>query len=240
VWYRANDVAAAVRRFSVPAVFHNPDFPEYDLSLRGTAFKCTYDGKYLVLVTSHQTRDFDFDQFVVEAHEAGYVISSGACTFSKDVSGSEEHVDVRLYDFSEPVASGALRADGWFRLPYSLGDQGRVDPAVVFCLGFPTCRTVVDYESRAASVGPYALFGRPCTSYMERRFAFAPIGPMEFEPTGLSGSPVFGIIVSAFGAELVFLGLATNASKAKLHFATRSDIFPLIQSAFNGIERSTV
>jgi len=56
---------------------------------------------------------------------------------------------------------------------------------------------------------------------------------IEFDPEGMSGSPVFGMRIDNLTPEVFLAGMLTNYSRNLFHFMSRVQLSYLLEAAFN-------
>lgn len=213
-----NSLARYVQAFSAPALFHNPEFPDLELSRRGTMLKLKYKTGYFALVTAHQAQDFKLEQLCIHEQVRSNISTSNSCTFSSSSEHGEEKLDCRIYDFSEAVKAGNLASIGWLNAYSSWFCNQELEPDLAFAVGFPTENNGIDYDLRHLSTQPYAAFGKPCSCALADRNAIQFDPALNFDPDGFSGSPVYGLTASDGGVQFALLGIVTNASSTVANY----------------------
>lgn len=227
-------VPKSLQGYSEPALFHNPDFPEYELTRRGTLLKGHYRGKFFALVTAHQASLFEYDQLVIHEKTRSNASSSGACTYSKTPDGDETELDCRLYDFTKPVLAGALPRTGWLNFEDSWLNENPDKASVTLVVGYPTSLNEIDQEKKHISKQAFSADGFPITPQMPLRNAIEFGRALEVDPDGLSGAPVYGMFVDIGGVRLALLGIVTNASRNIANYLPVSEIRRYLKRAFSG------
>lgn len=232
VYVPANSLASFLQAYSEPALFHNPDFPEYELTRRGTIMKGRYRNRYFALVTAHQSADFRYEQLVIHEKSRANASSSGGCTFSTSKEGDESELDCRLYDFTEPVIRGALPTTGWLEFQDSWLSEDPSKADYTLLIGFPTELNDIDHEKRHFATQPFSADGAPTRSSIKKRHSIRFHHALTVDPDGLSGSPVYGFFVESSGIRLALLGITTNASRHVANYLPLSDIRRFLKRAF--------
>ena len=232
LWVPANQFGAVLQRFTEPALFYNPDFPDYDLSLVGTLTKIKKGEKFFCLVSAHQAESFEMQQLCLPANETGNFTSSNACHYTASPMFGEEKFDLRLYDFSEPVAFQSLSKLGWFDVTEETGQRFRSEVKIHVAIGHPFETTTLQYDPKHLVAQPCEVMGKGTVSTIRGRCAFQLLQPLEFDPDGFSGSPVFGIFVEGDKVFVEFEGIVTNASKSVFNYVHREIIDKYIDRIF--------
>ena len=228
IFVPANSIATAMTTYASPAFFVNPEVPEFEISQWGSLFKAKLGDRFIALLTAHQGAAFEFDQLCIYSELDQRALTSNGCTFSRSKELGEESLDLRLYDFTEVVHSGALPSSGWFDLRIANPIQLSVKPSLMFAIGFPHQTNKIDYEIHHIQEQVFAAYGQPSESALSNRSALKLSTPIDLDPDGFSGSPVFGVILDGFRIELHFLGITTNASRSLFNFVPRTLVDQLL------------
>lgn len=210
--------------YSEPVIFYNSEHPEFEVSRRGTMVKLRIGERFFALTTSHQTFDFDFDQLGIITEIPKSITTSGACIYSSCPKFGEEQLDCRLFDFTEPVASGKLRSTCWLELTAEWLNSGSADAELLMAIGYPDAFNDLDYAAKNMTVQPYAALGWPIDPMISNRCTFECVRSLEVDPSGMSGAPVYGYSVSGTGAFVTLEGLVTNASKSLFNYLPKAKI----------------
>jgi len=218
IFVPANSAIDVLRGFTDPALFYNSEFPEYEFSQRGTLTKLRHNKSFFVAVTKHQTKDFDFDQLVLQGASAKKFRSSESVIRADHRDFGEDEFDLRLFDFSRSVEEGHLSQSGWL-------DIGRFDETpkanetdVVVAFGFPCSECDLDYEGKKITSTSAFVYGKHTTSAVRNRHSFAVHDRPEFPPDGMSGGPVFSFGVDGTEPRVRFCGVTSNASKSRFNY----------------------
>jgi len=224
IWVPANQFGAVLQRFSEPALFHNPGYLDFDLSHVGTVAKIKYRRRYFGLLCAHQGRQFEFEQMCLPASDSGQFISSNGCHYVNSNAFGEDIFDCRLYDFSEAVADNSLDSKGWFDLSKENNLKSSLAPNLLVSIGHPFASTRLKFDPKHLECRPYEVIGQPVESSIANRKALKLASPIEFEPDGFSGSPVFGVYVSESSISVLFEGIVTNANRSVFNYTSRKTI----------------
>lgn len=219
LWVPGNSAPSQLGRFIEPAIFYNPDFPDFELSNRGTLTKCKVNDQYFGLVTVHQLSDFNNDQLVLFNNQKRRIHSAGHVVYARDRYGNEEKYDLRLFDFTRAIEYGDYSSGDWFNLTSQIDESANFDDAILLAFGYPTSEQSHDYEVKhIKSVWAY-LYGKKHYSLVNDRKTFKVTNSDEIEVDGLSGGAVFSIgLDKQLNAQLVFSGIVTNASQSFVNY----------------------
>lgn len=214
-----NSAPTQLGRFIEPAIFYNPDFPDFELSNRGTLTKCRVNDHYFGLVTVHQLSDFYNDQLVLFDHQKQRVHSAENVVYASDGNGNEEKYDLRLFDFTRAIEDGDYSSSDWFDLTNQMDEISDFDDTILLAFGYPTVAQSHDYEQKhIKSVWAY-LYGRKFDPLVSDRKTFKVTNSDEIEVDGLSGGAVFSIgLGKQLNAQLRFSGIVTNASQTFVNY----------------------
>ncbi len=229
----ANSITEALVSYTDPALFHTEGMGEFHLSKSGSLFRIVCENRYFALVCAHQVQGkssgYDHDQICLH-NRNGRVTTSHAAYFAEE--NSDFHYDAILYEFTDIVVRGNLPNNIWFRVNRSELKKDCPKPELVFAIGYPGYRNAVDYEKSQYQMAPNAVSGVESLPSVADRLAFRPKPKITFDPSGMSGSPAFGLWIPNEQPEIYFAGLLTEASRELFHFLPRNRLLQLIDHAF--------
>ncbi|MFK7940142.1 MAG: hypothetical protein AB8B82_12230 [Roseovarius sp.] len=221
----ANSIAERLQSFSEPALFHTNGMGQYHLSKSGSLTKIKAANRYFALITQHQLKaaDYEYEQLCIFGSSPGRLVTSQSAIFSTD-EAEQTDFDCVIFEFTEGVQSGLIDSGGWYNLGLELSDEYTPKPLIVCAIGYPGYRNNFDYENYVYPVSPNAIWGNECNTKVHARLAFEPHSPVDYDPIGMSGCPVFGIKLAENSVEVFLAGILTNASNKILHFLPRKRI----------------
>ncbi len=223
------ELAPTLRNFVEPAVYFSPEVPKpFDFSLSGSLTKIRFGNRHFGVTTQHQRMQFgvafDHCQLGILNYQTQAIVSSGMA-----VGPADEGLDLVLYDFSQPVASGNLSKHGW----YGIGPDVRATPPadIVMAIGYPSELNEIDYSKQSLGASPFCVYGEMASPSTNARLTFTTDCPMESSPSGMSGGSVFGVAKSMHGTYCFLAGILTNASRSRFHFVPSALLSPVLQKA---------
>lgn len=195
---------------------------DYELQLIGSAAALRYRGQNFVVSTAHQLRNVDErDVGVVIAGENKYVSSAGFVRLEeKSTVRDDDGSDLVAFHFTEQVKVGTVPASHFFNLSADnvLGENSDVVAFLGF--GCPFCDQkyhVADANHLGTAVRAITL--EPDKDPADRTLgACRLIGEMDFDPNGLSGGPMFAVVMENAKLILKFAGIINRAGGGKVHF----------------------
>ncbi|MEQ9243643.1 hypothetical protein [Roseovarius indicus] len=233
VYVPANSLTSVLQSYTAPALFHSDGFGKYHLSKSGSLFKVKTQGRYFCLVSAHQvlapSAGYDHEQLCLHNPTSGKVVTSHRVIFPNDDPGFG--YDVLLYEFTECVEAKKLYATDWFKIGRKQFSEAVPKPSKAVSIGYPSFRNTFDYEESKYAIGPNAVWGEEVEPKVNGRLAFAPMPEISFDPSGMSGAPVFGIYLNELEPALFFAGLLTNASPKVFNFISRTRLAHVIEDA---------
>ena len=218
-------------RYSNPALYYDENFGTFGLSRGGSATYVTYRSRYFVITSKHQQRKLnaDYKTFCVHNTERSTFITSHSVHFP--LNDPEENHDFLVYEFTDAVNDGALSQHIWFDINRQDFAQPTIKPNFVITVGFPAHRASIIYEEDRYTRAPNAVIGKECPPTISNRLCFAPIEQIKFDPKGMSGAPVFGIVLEDLKYSLFFAGIVTEANTKKFHFYKARHILRMVEKA---------
>ncbi|WP_299879892.1 hypothetical protein [uncultured Sulfitobacter sp.] len=226
----ANSLGEYIERFADPAIFNAHELEEYGLSKSGSLTRCRFGDKHFVLTSLHQSRipGYGFDELILTAECRKTFISSHRAIFPEETCGTESSFDCLAYEFTDLVMAGKLARSNWFELTKFDIDAPTPKPVLVAAVGYPSHRNIIDYDMNTYAIGPNVVWGVETEPLLRDRLSFIPEAPIDFDPNGMSGGPVFAIVESVVGLELRLVGILTNASRTAFNFIPLSRLSALI------------
>jgi hypothetical protein len=218
----ANLFASHINRYSEPAIFASQGYGPYTTSLGGSMTKVRSSGRYFALMTRHQLDKgaFDYDQISVLNREASKMVTTEKVLFQTFADPNEPDFDCVICEFTTPVAEGLLAKSGWYDIKGDLMQPGTPKPSIVCAIGYPGYRNEINFETMHYGISPSAIYGEEAETSLTDRLSFKPINDLDYDPAGLSGSPVFGVSVKTLEPSAFLAGIVTEASRKKVHFVS--------------------
>ena len=228
-----NSYGKALCNFVDPAIFHNPGFEEFQISIRGSLTRCKNRGKYFALTTAHQCDSFGFEQLCIQNHLSRNIVTSNKCIFAEGGKDAESTLDIRLFEFTDAVVSGALPKSGWFDISEWNPRYTNTDLEILISIGYPSEKNFVDYGKSKYEAQPQQVLGSLVRSEITGRNSFEPEGEKISNPDGFSGAPVFGVFLAEKTPKIFLIGILTNASKSRFNFTPMGKIGRMVEKLLN-------
>ncbi len=230
----AKILAQTLQLYTDPALFHTEEMGPYNLSKSGSLLRVKCNGRYFALMSAHQVigakSNYNYEQLCLHDNN-GKLYTSHSAIYPVDDLDFE--FDALLFEFTEVVEAGNLQSSIW--LDVKLDELSQICPKTMrtLCIGYPGHRNNIDYEKNRYSVAPNAIWGEETTPCIGGNLAFNPSPPLSYEPSGMSGAPVFGIWIEEHVPKIYFAGIVSTASKHKFHFIPRREILSLFEGVFS-------
>jgi hypothetical protein len=74
------------------------------------------------------------------------------------------------------------------------------------------------YDEKTYAIAPNLVWGDQVDPQISDRRSFVPVNPIDYEPNGMSGAPVFGLELRAQQLHLALAGILTNASAKTFNY----------------------
>lgn len=236
-----SELISAVSAFS-EALMLNTGNTAFEVSNLGTGAKILYRDRYLIVASRHQLKEIEPEHVVIQSGRPHRLVSSGSYSYLYSNSEDEdlEAYDLCALDFTEPVASGALSRNGFYRLNEDTAI--RKGERIVFGMnfGFPYSDQIwdlADCHDLGAKLQHLGLRVRPTgLVYAGRSFddsvsKWAVEGKDIPNPNGLSGSPVFAVTETRSKLVCKFAGITVRGGKRTLHAVNCERVLNLLGRA---------
>ena len=216
----ANSLSDYLQRFTDPALYHAHDLDEFQLSKSGSLFRIKYRERYFAITSHHQSKrgGYQYDELVLIGKERNWYYTGHKAIFPVEEQESEYEFDCLIYEFTDLVEAEKLSSSNWFSVNEISATRTTPKPLIVCTIGYPSHRNNIDYSQKSYPIGPNAVWGTEAKSNIRNRLAFTPKPTIDFEPSGMSGAPVFAV---ERDGELLFgfcAGILTEATRKKFNF----------------------
>ncbi|MEP3347768.1 MAG: hypothetical protein ABJN34_05295 [Litoreibacter sp.] len=224
----SNSLAAHLRQYSEPALFHSDGAGKYHMSLSGSLFRARFNDRYFVFVSRHQMTlgNYEHDQIALLNYDKKTLVTSHRAVFPDNAS---DEYDCAVYEFTDLIKSGKLPATSWYDLKTDWVRDHLPKPNLVVAIGYPGHRNSIDYEAAHYGASPNAVWGVEASPVIDGRLSFVPKPEILFEPAGMSGCPVFGCSLDNLAPTCFFAGILTNATQNRFNFFSFSRMRPLLE-----------
>lgn len=222
IWVPFASVTKSLLKYSAPLVLHNEGQEPYIISRRGSSLKVAGPKGYFLYCTDHQLEGYDYNSVGLVREDNGNVVTSQGCRFSTRDSTGGATTDLLMFDFTGPVETGSLDENNWLDTSRFSDMDGEVLSLVA--IGFPHLDRQIDYENLSIPLAPRAIWGTT-GSRTQSGYETLKIAPdLDYEPDGMSGSPVYALINWKGEIHAALAGLVTNGGKSNLYFLPISDL----------------
>ncbi|MEO1182326.1 MAG: hypothetical protein AAFX51_16100, partial [Cyanobacteria bacterium J06636_28] len=213
-------------RFAEPCLLYNEGFEPYELSISGSLTLVKIHDRYFAISTQHQLaiQSYNYDQVSLTDKTSQTMTTSHAAFFPED---KNRELDCLIYEFTDVRNEGKLPEHSWFDLTSQFNNRSRIKVMSVYAIGYPGYRNHIDYCKSHYGISPNGIYGEPSDTSISGRHAFKPKHSLDYEPSGMSGGPVFGLSLTPNGVIGFFAGIITDATKSQFHYLGFSRIFLL-------------
>lgn len=193
----------------------------YKFQLLGTAIPVFYRERYLLICTAHQLQNVNLeDVCMLYPDGSSSVSNSGVRQWNNGAAGETDATDITVFEFTEPLeAHRELRA-GFFKFDAVPQDIRSDHVIALVTAGFPSSDQIYDLgeNNHLGSVKRNIiamLDGQPDDRALVRaRF----VEPLNFDPDGMSGSPVFVVQFQNGKLYAYLAGMMMRAGEETFHF----------------------
>lgn len=215
----ATSLGPHLRRYTFPAIFQSELNGETILTKGGSLAKVKADGRFFAITAYHviSENNYKLTQLCLPQLRPNYFVTSHAVRLPASKEALDQF-DFVCFEFTEPVNEGLLDASDWFDATYDLNRTTDVEAVMVGCIGYPSHRNSIQYEERTYAVAPDLVWGDQKSSSIADRRSFSPVSPIDYEPSGMSGAPVFGLELRGRHLHLALAGILTNASSVTFNY----------------------
>lgn len=188
-------------------------------STPGSATTVRFRGRYFLVCTRHQLRGATgIENVCLMIPDGGLTrcITSGGAAWFEGVYDGEQH-EIAIFDFTEPCTEfPELRG-----LFFDFHEQHPTVPAEMIvgfvAYGYPTAFTNWDVEQGRVDLGKKRVACRFVGGGSDDAVhVLAPTTPLDFDPDGMSGGPVFCILDTGDGFALHLAGVTVTGGRERL------------------------
>lgn len=213
------------------------DVAGYEVQLIGSATGLDYrDTKFLVS-TGHQVNGIPEDDVgIIVPVKNNYISSAGYTRYVVRGTLRESDVfDLRAFDFTPQMAEHPDLMQRFFRLRPEdiLEDTDNVIALLAYGCPFVDQKYNVVDENRVGTV-IRAMTCEPCEQPSDPSLGLCrTLAPMDFDPNGLSGGPVFATVLEGSEVVLKFAGIINRAGNGLIHFIKGKAVQNLLDLSFD-------
>jgi hypothetical protein len=137
---------------------------------------------------------------------------------------------LRIFEFTDQIYAGLIPKIGWWNIENSTSvEQNEFDFGVA--VGFPSFNNGINYETLNMNLAPRAIFGTSVGHTFGKLCGLKMENALDYNPRGLSGSPIFGLVQSANGFTAKLAGVLSNAGPKQLNYWPISSLVRLVNYA---------
>jgi len=209
----------------------------YEVQLIGSATGLHYRGANFLVCTSHQVKDFTAQDIgIVVPEKSRYISSAGFtrfCTGDTLLHGDAE--DLCAFDYTPQATSNQELVERFFRLHPDdfMCDEDNVVAYLAY--GYP----FADQKYNVVDENHVGLVIRSMTCEPQNQPADPALAlcrllsPMNFDPNGLSGGPVFATVLQDHEVVLRFAGIINRAGNGFIYFIKAKAVQKLLDLSFD-------
>ncbi len=209
----------------------------YEVQLIGSATGLHYCGANFLVCTAHQVKDFSAqDVGIIVPEESCYVSSAGFTRFrTADTLLQGDAEDLCAFDFTPQTTANQELVERFFRLRPSDFLRDDEDVVAYLAYGYP----FVDQKYDIVDENHLGLVIRSMTCEPQNQPADPALAlcrllsPMDFDPNGLSGGPVFATVLQDHEIVLKFAGVINRSGKGLIHFIKAPAVQKLLNFCFD-------
>ncbi|MDO8289943.1 MAG: hypothetical protein Q7T44_12060 [Parvibaculum sp.] len=215
-------------------VFTNVD--GYEVQLIGSATGLHYRGTNFLVCTAHQVKDSSAqDVGIVVPERSSYLSSAGFTRFrATDIVPPGDAEDLYVFDFTPQATSNRELVERFFRLNSNDFLRDKDDVVAYLAYGCP----FVDQKYNIVDENHVGLVIRSMTCEPQAQPADLDLGlcrllsPMDFDPNGLSGGPVFATVLQDHEVVLKFAGVINRSGNGLIYFIKAKAVQKLLDLTF--------
>lgn len=195
---------------------------DYEVQLIGSATGLYYRGTKFLVCTAHQVNDVSGqDVGIIVPVKNNYISSAGYTRFRAPGSPRESDAeDLCAFDFTPQTTENPELAQRFFRLGSDdfLNDEDDVVAYLAYGCPFADQKyNIVDENHvgtviRSMTCEPQGQPSDPALGLCRL------LSPMDFDPNGLSGGPVFATVLQGIEVVLKFAGIINRSGNGLVHF----------------------
>ncbi|MCU0901114.1 MAG: hypothetical protein MUC82_11575 [Cypionkella sp.] len=161
---------------------------------------------------------YNYEQLCLYNRNRNTFITSSLVRFPVGPINSLEDFDTVLLDFSEAASGTSFDKSTFYSLEIDIQREFTPKPIAVCCIGYPSYRNFIDYDGLNYAAAPNAVWGEEAVPGLSGRLSFKPINPIDYDPTGMSGGPVFAIYERNGHLTAYLAGILTEATRHHFNF----------------------
>lgn len=211
--------------------------PTFEFQLCGSGFALSYRNRWLLICTQHQLPVQPCSEYGLLVKERGRIVSPSRYRgYDKSASGfSDEYKDICVFDFTETMLPYPHMGKHFAALRNEEIWDGREDVLGLIAFG---CA----YDDQNYDVAEARHFGaavRAVTCRIDGETSdksvlrLSTMDPLDVNPDGMSGGPVFGICRNGLEFRAKFAGIITRAGGSTIYAVHSARVTALLEGLAN-------
>lgn len=210
---------------------------EYEVQLIGSATGLDYRGTKYLVCTAHQLKNTrEQDVGVILPTKNHFVSSTGYTRFAPIVGPKEgDATDLCVFDFTLPTVANSELGQCFFRLGSNNILNEKDDVVAYLAYGCP----FADQKYNIVDENHLGTVIRSMTCEPKDQPSDPALGlcklmsPMDFDPNGMSGGPVFATVLQGLSMVLKFAGIINRSGNGLIYFIRASAVQNLLNLSVN-------
>jgi hypothetical protein len=195
---------------------------DYEVQLIGSATGLNYRGAKFLVCTAHQLKEvLGQDVGIIVPVKNEYISSAGYSRYrGPEMPLGSDAEDLCAFDFTPQTVANEHLVDRFFRLNSHtvLNDHDEVVAYLAYGFPFSDQKYSIVDENHLGSV-VRSMTCEPQSQPSDLALGLCKlISPMDFDPNGLSGGPVFATVQQNTDVVLKFAGIINRSGNGLIHF----------------------
>ena len=200
--------------------------PGYEIQLIGSAAGMNYRGHKLLICTKHQIKGKTAEDVgIILTGKNKYISSAGFAHYLTQTRPlASDAQDLYVFDFAQQAVGHPDLGQRFFRLRTGDFLSDEHDVVAYIAYGSPFSDQKYDVvDANHIGMVTRSIICEPRRQPSDLALsACEPVSPIDFDPNGLSGGPVFAVVVEGAGFVLKFAGIINRAGSTRIHFIKAS------------------
>ncbi len=197
---------------------------EYKVRLVGTAIPIQYKNRFLLLCSRHQLKDVNPQDVCLMYPDGSLTVTSGGFRVYEKENTVEngDEFDIAVFDFTEPIKEHPKLKSVFYKFEGAPPDGPSNHILALIVAGYPSADQIYElYENNHIGSVKRNLLAIPESQPPDNCLLKAKfVEPIDFNPDGLSGSPVFVIQLSPSRAQqnVYLAGMVLRCGREEFYF----------------------
>jgi hypothetical protein len=212
-------VESTVARYTHSLIAINDD-DTFPISLVGSSVAVKYRGRYLVLCTRHQLKDWDLERIALLTKDGKHAITSGGVRHFEKLNETDFH-DLAAFDFTSPCRELSFFSEYFFDMKELPPDAPSDQIVCLIASGYPFGDQNFDLENeRQLGQAKRIVLCTPDGPKQPKDEALMRLRALDrlsFDPDGMSGGGVFVVQMVDREPRAYFAGTIARAGPEHFH-----------------------